>query len=123
MVMGAVDDTFGINEYTVNGRIVPKPGICGIYNAVHGLGAEYFPIEPDELVTRINKIPIEDALKALTIIRDVAAEQVKWHNTPQGPLYPILVQSPPPIPIGMARPYLKNTMAFCDELLTALKGE
>ena len=69
-------------------------------------------------------MPVEQAIKAVTQLRDQASQQASWQHTPQNPGFPILRQIPgPSTSIDEVRLNIQNTERFCNDVLKALKGE
>ena len=78
----------------------------------------------DILIRAINGMPVEQAIKAVTQLRDQASQQASWQHTPQNPGFPILRQIPgPSTSIDEVRLNIQNTERFCNDVLKALKGE
>jgi hypothetical protein len=100
-------------------------GECGIYKAPSPMQRmEYAAMDMGDLVNTINGMPAEQAIQAVTQLKDLAAQQVGWQNTPQNLGYPILRQLPgPSIDIGEVRGNIQNTERFCNDVLAALQGK
>lgn len=84
---------------------------------------EYATMDQALLAQRINDMPIDKAIAAVTALRAKASEQAAWEHTPQNAGYPILQQRPGPTPINEVRGNIQNTVRLCDDVLEALKGE
>lgn len=99
-------------------------GECGAYKPViGGISMAYAVMDPTLLATTINGMPKGEAIKAVTALRDRAAEQAKWNHTPQNIGFPFLLEEPGPTPIDEVRGNIQNTERFCNDVLKALKGE
>ncbi len=112
-------------QYQIHGKSVQQDGgECGIYKPqLGGMSIAYAVMNVDLLVRRVNGMPEDMALEAVAAIRDQAAEQAQWRSTPQNLGYPILRQTPEPIPIDEVRENIENTRRFADDILAALRGK
>lgn len=110
--------------YAIHGKPVKFDGVCGLYKEKHGgIGVGYAVMDPASFASMINGMPTDNAIKVVTAVRDMAAEQSTWQHTPQNIGYPILLQSPEPDPISEVRENIANTVSFCDAVLNALQGK
>ncbi len=109
-------------QYTIHGKNIEYYGQeCGIYKqAPDHLGQDYAIMDIAELIKRINVLPKDNAIKALTVIDALALEQTKWTQTPQNLGYPILIGGPKRTPIEKAKPGIQNTYDLTQMMLNVL---
>lgn len=110
--------------YEIHGKLVMPQGVCGIYKSVMGgITIAYAVMDPDRLAAAINSMNKNNAIEAVTALRNQAAEQAKWEETPQNLGFPILQEKPGPTPITEVRGNIQNTEIFCNDVLKALQGK
>ena len=112
--------------YEIHGKQLAHDGNdCGIYKSPNPVQRmEYAVMDMNLLVNAINGMPIGQAIKAVTQLRDQAAQQARWQHTPQNPGFPILRQLPgPSTDIDEVRENIQNTERFCNDVLAALQGK
>ncbi len=109
-------------EYTIHGKTIEYGGQeCGVYKqAPDRLGQDYALLDIAELISRINFLPKDNAIKALIVIDTLALEQTKWTQTPQNIGYPILIGGPQRTPIEVAKPGIQNTYDLTQMMLKVL---
>ncbi len=110
-------------EYTIHGKTIQYEGReCGIYkSALDRLGQEYAVMNIDDLVARINFLPRDKAISAVTALDVLALEQSQWTQTPQNMGYPLLIGGPERTPIGRVKPFIQNTYSLTQAMLKALQ--
>ena len=112
--------------YQIQGKqLEPDDRECGIYKSPNPVQRmEYAVMDKDLLVSAITGMPVKQAIKAVTELRDRASQQASWQHTPQNPGFPILRQLPEPdTSIDEVRGNIQNTERFCNDILKALKGQ
>ena len=112
--------------YQIHGKqLVHDDSECGIYKSPNPVQRmEYAVMDRDILVRAINDMPVEQAIGAVTQLRDQASQQATWQHTPQNLGFPILRQVPGSSrSIDEVRGNIRNTERFCNDALKALKGE
>ncbi len=113
-------------EYKIHGVAVWFDGVeCGIYKSSNPVERpKYAVMDMNSLVCQINNLSKEKAIGALISLRDMAAEQAVWKNTPQNLGFPALIQTGGiATPIDKVRINLENTERFCNDILKALEGK
>ena len=109
-------------QYEIHSKKVFYNGLpCGIYKS-YEVFTEYRIMRADNLVKAINGMSKEEAIEAVTKLRDDAAKQVQWKEEPQNKISPILI-GPAPAPIDHVRKNIDNTKRFADDILKALQGK
>jgi len=110
-------------EYIIHGKKVIHDGQeCGIYKQKDAFGQDYATMDIGLLINNINSMPKDQAIPAVTQLRDMAVQQAKWTQTPHNLGYPILVGGPERTPIDKVRTYLQNTETVTNQILNALQG-
>ena len=111
----------------IHGKPVEYSGEeCGIYRKVPpGLYMDYAVMDPEHLADRLNDLPRDLAITALTELRNMAAKQAAWSTTPGIVGAPIMRMTPAPqiTPIDEVRGKIENSRRFADEILKALQGQ
>ena len=111
-------------QYEVHGQTVFVSGEYGIYKAIlGGFSKAYAVMDPRLLISTINGMSRDKAIKAVNDLRDEAMEQSQWEHTPQNMGAPLIRESPGPTPIEQVRDNIENTVGFCDDVLSILRGE
>ena len=58
-------------------------GECGIYKSPNPIQRmQYAVMDVNIFVNAINSMPVEEAVEAVTQLRDQATQQAKWQHTP-----------------------------------------
>lgn len=107
----------------IHGKVVEYRGEeCGIYkDASHGLGVyRYAAMDAVSLCQRINQLPLKQARESVSALRDLAAQQAVWKETPASFGSPIL-QGPEPLEVGAEeRASIVNLKSLCERILAVL---
>ncbi len=112
--------------YQIHGKQVKYDGgECGIYKSRNLMARmEYAVMDMGLLVEGINSMPLQEAVEAVTQLRDQAIEQKNWQHTPQNVGWPILKQLPSSdTSITDVRGNIQNTERLCNDVLSALSGK
>ncbi len=98
-------------------------GECGIYKNDTPISFNYAKMDKSLLVSAINGMSREEAILAVTQLRDNSAEQTKLEAAPQNIGFPLLRRIPEPTPIGEVRAHIENTVRFSEAILRVLNEE
>lgn len=112
-------------EYKVHGNPVVHDGReCGIYKPIEsGIALDYAVLNVEHFFASINAMPPDEAVTEVTNLRDLAATQAEWNETPRPTGAPLLQMTNfTPTPIDEARPKIENTVSLANKVLKALEG-
>ena len=111
-------------EYIIHGKPVQyDQQECGLYIPKDPLGMDYAAMDPTHLVNTINSLSKHQACLSVTDLRDTAAKQAAWTQTPENIGFPILIGGPQRTPINVVRQNIQNLEKFTQDILSALQGE